>query len=108
MVQYCRVEYSMLQYSIVYQSIVQYRIVQYSIVYECLKEDLKLFEIWNTDSRTNIPELCANRREWRKMIHKGAKAFQQDWEKARLERSQVRKELPNQRNEKVRIKTILI
>jgi len=75
---------------------------------ECLKEDLKLFGIWNTDSRTNVPELCANRREWRKMIHKGAKAFQQDWEKARLERSQVRKELPNQRNEKVRIKTILI
>ena len=43
-----------------------------------------------------------------KMIHKGAKAFQQNWEKARLERSQVRKELPSQRYDKVRIKTILI
>ena len=60
---------------------------------ECLKEDLKLFKIWNTDSRINMPELCANRKEWRRMIRKGAEVFQKDWENARLKQIQARKEL---------------
>ena len=75
---------------------------------ECLKEDLKLFKIWNTDSRINMPELCANRKEWRRMIHKGAEVFQKDWENARLKQIQARKELLKQRNENERTKGVLI
>ena len=61
-----------------------------------LKEDLKLFKIWNESSEfgsTQLPELARDRDKWRKLIHKGAENFQKEWERKRIEKS-------NKRNQK--------
>ena len=50
----------------------------------CIKEDLKLFKIWNESPQfgsTQLPELTSNREQWRKLIHKGAEIFQKEWER---------------------------
>ena len=41
----------------------------------CIKEDLKLFKIWNESAQfgsTQLPELTSNWEQWRKLIQKGA------------------------------------
>jgi len=56
----------------------------------CIKEDLKLFKIWNESPQfgsTQLPELARDRKKWRKLIHKGAENFQKEWERKRIEKS---------------------
>ena len=60
----------------------------------CIKEDLKLFKIWNESPQfgsTQLPELTSNREQWRKLIHKGAEIFQKEWERKKIEKSIHRK-----------------
>ena len=62
----------------------------------CIKEDLKLFKIWNESPQfgsAQLPELklTSNREQWRKLIHKGAEIFQKEWERKKIEKSIQRK-----------------
>ena len=50
----------------------------------CIKEDLKLFKIWNEPPQfgsTQLPELTSNREQWRKLVHKAEEIFQNEWGK---------------------------
>ena len=60
----------------------------------CIKEDLKLFNIWNESPQfgsTQLPELTSNQEQWHKFIHKGAEIFQKEWERKKTEKSIQRK-----------------
>jgi hypothetical protein len=59
----------------------------------CLKEDLKLFGLWNTfqQSGRSLYPMISNRTKWRNSIIEGSLLFQSHWENHRLETSKRRK-----------------